>query len=167
MSISVIRACTRSQVWVKYNIIPYTSTSIKLPHLCQGYHSHCIVTSSDGGMGRLGGGSYMLGFWRGQTVGIIFFLFFVLFLCCCYLVFHGWYMTVCCVCFIVSFLLSLSLVSLGITSIWKVLCLFFKTISKVRFLITNLWISLKKEECFDFNDSLGSLPYVVKSELGF
>ena len=36
---------------------------------------HCIVTSSDRGMGRLGGGSFILGFgWGGQGVGI-FFLF--------------------------------------------------------------------------------------------
>ena len=32
------------------------------PHLCQGYHGHCIVTLSDGAMGRLGVGSFMLGF---------------------------------------------------------------------------------------------------------
>ena len=30
-----------------------TSTSITLPYLCQSYHGHCIVTSSDGGMLRL------------------------------------------------------------------------------------------------------------------
>ena len=39
---------------------------------------------------------------------------------------------------------------------WKLLYLFSKTISKVKFLITNLRISLKKGECFDFNHSLGS-----------
>ena len=68
MSISVIRACTRSQVWVKYNIIPYTSTSIKLPHLCQGYHSHCIATSSDGGWEGWGCFIYVR-FWVGARVG--------------------------------------------------------------------------------------------------
>ena len=40
-------------------------------------------------------------------------------------------------------------------------CLFCKTISKVRFLITSLWISLKKGECFDLNHSSGSLPYFI------
>ena len=48
----------------------------------------------------------------GQGVGILSFLFFILFLCFCWLFFHGWYMIVCCVCFIVPFLLSLSLVPL-------------------------------------------------------
>ena len=33
---------------------------------------------------------------------------------------------------------------------------FVKIISKVRLLITTVWISLKKGECFDFNHSLGS-----------
>ena len=41
------------------------------------------------------------------------------------------------------------------------------TVSKVRFLITNLWISLEKVECFDFNHFSGNLPYVIKSELDF
>ena len=51
-------ARTRSQVWNEYNIIPYTSTSITLPHLCQGYHGHCIVTvSNEGGGGGWGRGS--------------------------------------------------------------------------------------------------------------
>ena len=39
--------------------------------------------------------------------------------------------------------------------------------SKVRFLITSQWISLKKGECFEFSHSLGSLPYVIKSEIDF
>ena len=52
--------------------------------------------------------------WVGEYgVEIIFVLFFVLFLCCCLLFFHGWYMIVCCVCFIVPFLLPLSLVPLN------------------------------------------------------
>ena len=41
------------------------------------------------------------------------------------------------------------------------LCLFYKTISKVRFQITGLWISCKKGKCFDFNHSLRSLPYFI------
>ena len=52
-----------------------TSTSIILPHLCQGYHGHCIVTSSDGGMGRLGGGSFILGFGWGDRGWVYFFYF--------------------------------------------------------------------------------------------
>ena len=53
-----------------------TSTSITLPHLCQGYHGHCIVTSSDGGMGRFGGGTFMSGSWvGGENVGISFSIF--------------------------------------------------------------------------------------------
>ena len=62
--------------------------------------------------------------------------------------------------FLFCFLCFWSL-QLGITSAWKLQCLFFKTISKVRFQITNLWVFLKKRECFDFNHPLGSLPYVV------
>ena len=81
------RARIRSQVWVEYNIIPYTSTSITFPHLCQGYYGHCIVASSNEEMGRLEGGSFVRicgegG--RGQGLGIMFFLCFVLFLCCCW-----------------------------------------------------------------------------------
>ena len=51
----------------EYNIIPYTSTPITLPHLCQEYHDHCIVISSNGEMGRLAGGSFMLGFGWGDS----------------------------------------------------------------------------------------------------
>ena len=73
------RAHTRSQVCVEYNIIPYTSTSITLSHLCQRYHRHCIVTLSDGEMGRLGGvggGSFMLEFgWRDRRWVSYFFYF--------------------------------------------------------------------------------------------
>ena len=50
------RARTRSQAFVEYFIILYTSTSIRFSHLCQGYHDHCVVTANDGGMRRLGGG---------------------------------------------------------------------------------------------------------------
>ena len=35
------------------------------------------------------------------------------------------------------------------------MCLLFKTILKVTYLIIILWISLEKGECFDFNHSLG------------
>ena len=97
------------------NIVPYTSKSITLLHLCQGYHGHCIVTSSDGEMGRVRGEGWFIyvRVWvGGQRVGIIFFLLFVPFLCYCKLFFHGWYMIACCVCFIILFLLSLSLVPL-------------------------------------------------------
>ena len=55
------RACTRSQVWIEYNITSYISASITLPNLCQGYHDHRILILSNGGMGRLGSGSFMLG----------------------------------------------------------------------------------------------------------
>ena len=52
------------------------------------FHIHYIVPSIswslyDGGMGRLGGGSFILVVGSKDRVGIIFFLFFVLFLCCC------------------------------------------------------------------------------------
>ena len=70
-----LRVCTRSQVWNEYNIIPYTSAPITLSHLCQGYLGHCIFTSR-----------WFIYFrvWVGeQGVGIIFFLIFVLFSCCC------------------------------------------------------------------------------------
>ena len=67
------RARIRSQVRIEYNIIPYTSTPITLPHLCQGYHDHCIVTSSDGGDGKVGGWFIYVRVWvGGQGVGIIF-----------------------------------------------------------------------------------------------
>ena len=41
------------------------SSFLTLPHpldcliLCQGYHDHCVVNASDGGMGRLGGGIHL------------------------------------------------------------------------------------------------------------
>ena len=65
------RSSTRSQVLVEYNIIPYTYTSITLPHLCQGCHGHCIVTSSDGGRFI-----YVRVYLVRQGVGIIFFSIF-------------------------------------------------------------------------------------------
>ena len=40
---------------------------------------HCIVTLSDGGMGKLGGGSFMLGFEWGDTRWVSYSLFFALF----------------------------------------------------------------------------------------
>ena len=27
---------------------PYTSMTIRLPHICQEYHDHCVVTTYDG-----------------------------------------------------------------------------------------------------------------------
>ena len=45
------RAPNRSQVYVKYAIIPQTSTFIRLPHLYQEFYIHCIVITNDGGMG--------------------------------------------------------------------------------------------------------------------
>ena len=76
------RACNKSQVRVEYNIMPYTSTSITLSHFCQIYYSHCNVTSSDRGMGRLGCGLFMLVFGWGNRGWVSFFIFFVLFMCC-------------------------------------------------------------------------------------
>ena len=52
-----------------------TFPHLTLPHFCQGYHDHCIVTSSDGGMGRLGGGSFILGFGWGDRGWVYFFYF--------------------------------------------------------------------------------------------
>ena len=48
------RAHTRSEVWVEYNIIPWTSTSIPLPYFCQGYNVTVFLLQVMGGMGRLG-----------------------------------------------------------------------------------------------------------------
>ena len=56
------RAHIRFQVQIEYFIIPYTSASITLPHLCQEYHEHCVVTANDGEMRRLGGSSFTFGF---------------------------------------------------------------------------------------------------------
>ena len=42
------------QVLVEYLIIPYTSTSVRSPHLCQRYHDHFVVVTNMGGMGKLG-----------------------------------------------------------------------------------------------------------------
>ena len=61
-------------------MIPYTSTLILLPQLCQGYQDHCIVTSGNGGMGRLGMVYFMLGFGWGTGGGYhIFSKFFSVF----------------------------------------------------------------------------------------
>ena len=75
------KAHTRSQVCVEYNIISYTSTSITLPHFCQQYHDHCLATSSDGGMGRLGGGSFMLQFGWGGRGWVSYFFYFLFSFC--------------------------------------------------------------------------------------
>ena len=56
------------------------------------------------GDGKVGGVSFMLGFEWEDRVPIIFFLFFVLFLCSCQFFFHD----SCSVCFIIPSLLSLS-----------------------------------------------------------
>ena len=72
------RACTRSQVWLEYNI-PYISTSITLPHLYQRYHDHCIVISSNEGMGAFGGRSFMLGFGWGDRSWVSYFFYFFFF----------------------------------------------------------------------------------------
>ena len=64
---------------VECNTIPYTSTSIGLPHLCQGYHDPSVVTAKDGGIRRLGGGGFVyIRVWRGggEEIGIVVFLFF-------------------------------------------------------------------------------------------
>ena len=70
---------TRSQVKVEYFIIPYTSTSTRLPDLCQGYHDDFVVTANDGGMKMLGGGSFMLGLWLGEKGWVSYFFYFFLF----------------------------------------------------------------------------------------
>ena len=66
---------------IETNIIPYTSTSITLPHLCQGCHDHCVVTSSDGGDGKVGNGSFTLGF--GWGTGSAYHIFFYFLFCFC------------------------------------------------------------------------------------
>ena len=43
--------CTRSQVTVDYFKISYTSIFMRLSHLYQEYHAHCIVITNDGDMG--------------------------------------------------------------------------------------------------------------------
>ena len=45
--------------------------------------------------------------------------------------------------------------------------LFSKTISKVSFFITALYISFKKGECFDFNHGLENLPYFIHQNYTF
>ena len=103
---------TRSQVWVEYNILPHTSTSIIFPAMCQEYYDHCIVTSSNERWESLGWFIYARVSVGGIGGGIIFVLFFVLFLCCCKLFLHGWYMTVHYIFFVLPFLLSLSMIHL-------------------------------------------------------
>ena len=53
------------------------------------------------------------------------------------------------------YFLCLWSLSLGVTRAEKLLCLLYKTILKVSYLIIILWISLEKGECFDFSHSLG------------
>ena len=53
------------------------------------------------------------------------------------------------------YFLCLWSLQLGVASAEKLLCLLYKTILKVSYLIIILWISLEKGECFDFNHSLG------------
>ena len=69
------RPLTRFQVKVEYSIIPYTFMSIRLPHLCEGYHDHCSTTANDGKVGGGeggGGGSFMLRFGWWDRGGYIF-----------------------------------------------------------------------------------------------
>ena len=49
------RPPTRSQVLVDYLIIPYTSTFVRLSHLYQESHAHCIVITNDELMGEMRG----------------------------------------------------------------------------------------------------------------
>ena len=58
----------------------------------------------------------------------------------------------CCVCLFVSSLFSLSLVPL---SEGKLLCLLYKAILKVSYLIIILRFSSERGECFDFSHALG------------
>ena len=110
-------------------------------------------------MGRLwggrrsagGGGSFLLGFGL-EVRGLVSWFFYFLFCFCGVVncsVMAGWYMTV------------VASVSLVVTSPWRMLCFYGKTISKVRFQVSGLGISLKKKECFGFNHSLESLPYFI------
>ena len=85
----------------------------ELSHLCQGYHGHCIVTSSDGRMGRLGGGSFMLEFrwgdrgWVSCFFSVFCSVFMLLLIVPSWLVHYSLLSLFHC-----SFLLFLSLVSL-------------------------------------------------------
>ena len=81
------RACTRSQILVEYFINPYTSTSIRLHYLCQGYHYHCVATANHGGWEDWGWFINVTVWVEGQGVGIMFFLFSVLLFSCCQLFF--------------------------------------------------------------------------------
>ena len=65
------RASTRSKVYVEYFVIPYTSTFIRLPHLYQECHVHCIVITNVWGMGYSGEG----GDEGGQGLDIILLYF--------------------------------------------------------------------------------------------
>ena len=53
------------------------------------------------------------------------------------------------------------MVLLGVTGTWKLLFMLCKTISKVRYVIIILWISLERGDCFDLNRSFGCLPYSI------
>ena len=58
------------------NIITFPTFHIHyIAPFVQGYHGHCIVTSSDGGMGKLGGASFMLGFGWGDRGWVSYFYF--------------------------------------------------------------------------------------------
>ena len=74
------RAHTRSQVWVEYNIIRHTSTSIALLHLCQGYHGNYILLychSKWWGDGKVGAWFIYVRDWVGdQGMDITFFSIF-------------------------------------------------------------------------------------------
>ena len=61
------RACTRSQVYVEYFIIPYTSTLIRLSQLYQEFYDHYIIINDwkyDRWTGGWGGGG-MLALYQG------------------------------------------------------------------------------------------------------
>ena len=133
------RAYTRSQVYVEYFIILYTSTSINV-HLSQGCHDHGVATANDAGDGANECDWFILGFrWENRRGGYNNFSVFGLFLIA------FWWLVM--VAVFVSLLLFLSLICLircymetivlckniSTAQIWSLLCGFLHFTSQLDF----------------------------------
>ena len=77
------RARIRSQVYVEYFIIPYTSTCIRLSHLYEQFCLHCLLIMNDGGWDRwrVVDSHQGVDAWTGGRYCLIVFCFFYLCFC--------------------------------------------------------------------------------------
>ena len=71
-----LRAHTRSQVQAEYFISPYRM-SIRLSHLCQGCHDHCVATANDKGNGKVERWFIYVRVWVGDMMWVSYAFYFL------------------------------------------------------------------------------------------